>query len=129
MSVPIQNGKNTNLTQNSGTTPNVNSAIQDWFQKMTFTTIVKTIVNFQLVEQLTNVDFLGVWQPFTTRDLLMKPEGQRRWSWFMVHSDINLELTPDEIIAYQGQNYRVMQANDYKIYGYMEYHIIQDYQE
>lgn len=127
MSGPIQNAKNVLVSQNPGTLPNMSDAILNWFQAMTFTTIVKTVVNFVVVETPTNVTFQGVWQPFTTQQLVMKPIGQRDWKWFTVHAQISLALSPDDVITYQGTQYRVVEKLDYSSYGYFEYHLVQDF--
>lgn len=123
----IGNAANTPLNQNSGTVPDVSGAMLDYFQPMVFTTIVKTVENFQVKEIPTNINFIGVWQPFTDRQLSMKPEGQRKWRWYTCHSQTQLPLSPDEIITYLGEQYRVMSARDYKLYGYFEYHLVEDY--
>lgn len=123
----ISNASAILLTQNPGTLPNVGDALLNWFQPMVFTTIVKTIVNFQVVETETNVNFQGVWQPFTAQQLQMKPEGQRAWKWFSVHADPSLSLTTDEVITYQSTQYRVKGKTDYTGYGYIYYELVQDY--
>lgn len=127
MTTKIQNGKNTPLNANSGTVPNVSGAMLDWFQPMIFETVVKTVEGFQVVEDGTEISFQGVWQPFTDRQLQMKPEGQRSWSWFWVHADPSLILKNDEVIKYLGVQYRVMAQKDYRLYGYVEYHLVQDF--
>ena len=123
----IQNASQVPLNAQAGTVPNVSGAMTDWFQPMVFTTIVKTTVGFQLVETPTNVNFRGVIQPLMGRRLEMKPEGQRGWNWQLVHSDVSLKLTVDEVITYLGVQARVMTAKDYSLYGYLEYEIVLDY--
>jgi hypothetical protein len=125
---PIHNASDTLLTANPGTLPNVQEAMASWFQTLTFTKIVKTVVNFNAVEVRTNFAFQGVRQPFTSQQLMMKPEGQRKWKWEMIHAYPDLVLQPDEIIIFNGLNYRVMQKYDYTEYGYVQYDIVQDYQ-
>lgn len=127
MGIPISNASDIPLGSNSGTVPNMSGTIENWFQPMTFTRIVKTVVNFQVKETPTNVDFQGVWQPFSAKQLMMKPEGQRQWSWFTCHAEIGFELIADEVVTYLGVQYRVMQQTNYELYGYLEYHLIQDY--
>ncbi len=124
----INNASSIPLNANTGTVPDVSGALQNWFQPMVFTTIVKTIVDFQNVETPTDIQFMGVWQPFSSRKLSMKPEGQRAWKWFTVHSGIALGLKPDEVITYLGTQYRVMADSDYSLYGYFEYEIKEDYE-
>lgn len=123
----IQNGRNTPLNANSGTVPNVGDALLDWFQPMIFGVVTKTVQNFQAVETQVQVNFQGVIQPLTERQLMLKPEGQRAWSWFWVHADPSLILETDSDIVYLGKQYRVMSNKDYSLYGYIEYHLVQDY--
>lgn len=123
----IQNGKNTPLNTNSGTVPNLNDALLDWFQQMTFGIVEKTVENFQVIETQTQVAFMGVIQPFTERQLLIKPEGERARSWFWVHADPSLILKTDSVVIYLGKQYRVMSNKDYRLYGYVEYQLVLDY--
>ena len=128
MSVPIFNANSILLSQNPGTLPQMNDALFNWYQPMTFTTIVKTVgPTYDVVETPTNVDFLGVWQPFGPEDLKMKPEGQRSWSWFMVHAEPGLVLNTDDVVLYLGIQYRVMAKYNYACYAYMEYHLVLDF--
>lgn len=124
---PIANAANRPLNQNSGTVPDVGDALLDWFQPMVFTTLVKSVDGFQNVETPTDVNFMGVWQPMSMRRLAMKPEGQRSWKWFTVHAQPSLVLEPDEIVTYLGEQYRVMAHKDYKLYGYVEYELVNDF--
>lgn len=123
----IRNAKDVLLSSNSGTLPNMESTLLNYFQKLTFTTITKTTVNFEVVETETSVSFMGVRQPFSPQMLLMKPEGERSWKWEMIHSTPDLVLVVDDRITFGSVKYRVMQRLDYTEYGYLEYHIIADY--
>lgn len=123
----IVNGKNTPLNARAGTVPDVSGALQDWFQSMVFGIVTKRTVGFQVYETQEDVNFRGVIQPLRERALMMKPEGQQAWTWFQVHSDISLDLQVDADIRYLGVQYRVMARKDFKLYGYMEYHLVQDY--
>lgn len=127
MATVIQNGKNLPLNQSSGTMPDLSGAILNWFQPMTFGVVTKTVVNFQVRETKVDVTFQGVWQPMKPQSIRMKPEGQRSWKWFTVHALPSLQLTPDEVITYLGVQYRVADKLDYKLDGFVEYHLCQDY--
>jgi hypothetical protein len=127
VSIPISNASDVSLAANTGTLPNMESTMLDYFQAMTFETVVKTVVGFDVVETPTDVDFQGVWQPLSAQALMMKPEGQRAWKWFQVHAQVGLALQPDEVIKYQGVQYRVMARWDFAIYGYNLYHLVNDY--
>lgn len=107
--------------------PDVSHGMFDWFQAMTFIVLTKTVVNFQNFETELPVNFRGVWQPFNSEQLMLKPEGQRSWPWYMLHSQISLDLKVDDIVQYLGVKYRVMHKTDYKKYGYKEYHLVEDW--
>ncbi len=123
----ISNANSIRLNQNTGTLPDMEDAMRSWFQPMIFTRVQKTVKNSLVVETKTDISFSGVWQPFTAQQLKQMPEGQREWKWFTVHAQIGLSLKPDEIVIYLGNSYRVMEKLDYEIYGYNEYHLVEDY--
>lgn len=127
--MPIQNANTVKLNQNPGTLPDLSGALLNWFQKLQFNIVNKTTVNFQVVETLTPVETQGVRQPLSAQKLMIKPEGQRRWKWEMIHALPNTPLEPDMIIKFKDQNYRVMDKWDWTEYGYIEYHIVQDYDQ
>lgn len=107
--------------------PDVSGALFDYFSPLVFTTIVRTVVNFKVVETPTSVSFLGVWQPLGPEQLMFKPEGQRSWKWYMLHAQPSLVLSPNDVVNYNSVQYRVMTKSDYSLNGYMEYHIIEDF--
>lgn len=107
--------------------PDVSGALMDWLQPMIFTLISKAIKGFQVKETPTIYSFMGVWQPFSVRQLEMKPRGQRAWSWYMLHALPGLLLKADDVVAYDGVQYRVMQVNEYPLYGFNEFHLVEDY--
>lgn len=125
--MPIANGKNTPLNQRMGSFPDVSGALSDWFQKMTFGIVTKTVTGFQVVETVEEIFFEGVWQPLREQALFLKPEGQRDWEWFQLHATPVLDLANDSIINYLGVQYRILFRKDYKLNGYIEYHLINDY--
>lgn len=127
MKKQIFNASSLRLFQTVGTLPNMNSTMVEYFQPMIFTQILKSVVDFQNVETPTNIAFQGVMQPLKDRDLSMKPEGQRSWQWYWLHAEPGTPLKNDDTIMYQGKQYRIMSNKDYTQYGYVEYHLVQDY--
>jgi hypothetical protein len=123
----IKNASNLTLEQNQGTLPQMAGAFQNWFQPMTFVRVVKSLVNFLNVETLTPITFQGVMQPLSPEKIILKSEGQRSWIWQQLHAEPTLILIPDEIVTYDGKNYRVMEKLDYQKYEFIEYHLIEDY--
>jgi hypothetical protein len=123
----IKNASSIPLNIRTGAVPDVSGALQEYFQPMTFDVIVKTTVGFQASETTTPVDFRGTWQPFTDRQLFLRPEGQRAWSWFWLHADTALVLNVDDVVIWNGKQTRVMARKDFALYGYVEYHLVQDW--
>jgi hypothetical protein len=123
----IANAASQPLNFKTGTVPDVSGGMTDWFQPMVFTQVQKETDAFQVVETPTNVSFRGVIQPLTGRKLELKPEGQRAWTWLLLHSDPSLTLNVDEVVTYNGVQTRVMARKDFSLYGYVEYELVQDW--
>ena len=125
---PIFNANAVTLDKIPGTLPVVSDVIANWFQLLTFEHITKTTINFQVVETTTPMQFQGVVQPFTAQQLSIKPEGERSWKWYTIHAWPALSLVPDDVLVDQsGTQYRIMEKFDFKEYGYVLYHAVQDY--
>ncbi len=128
MPAPIFSAGSMSLDTNTGGLPNMEDAMYSYFQPMTFETVVKTVQRGgDVLEAPTPVTFQGVWQPLSAQALAMKPEGQRQWKWFRLHAQVFLNLKPDDVVIYLGTQYRVMARFDYVLYGYNEYHLVDDY--
>jgi hypothetical protein len=125
----IINGKNTPLTLRTGTVPDVSGALKDKFQLVAFKNISKSVEAFQNVDTETVVQFWGTWEPFTDRQLLLKPEGQRSWSWYMMIAEPGAVLETDDIAEWNGKPTRVMALKDWSLHGFMEYHLVQNWQD
>ncbi len=123
----IENGKNIPLNVRTGTIPDMGGALLSWFQPQVFSLVTKQTVGFELIETKTVVQFQGVIQPLSARELFYKPEGQRAWTWWMVHASPSLDLKVDDVITYLERQYRVQAKKPYDIYNYVEYHLVQDW--
>jgi hypothetical protein len=108
-------------------TPKMGAAICGWFLPMKFVQIEKKIVNYANVDVKTEINFEGMWQPFTAEDFALYPNITTSWSWFTVFACPKLELKSDDIIIYKGKSYRVKTKEDWSEYGYFRYNIIADY--
>ena len=123
----IRNAKDIPLLSSTGTLPNMGSTLLDWFQPMTLTKITKVVVDHQVSENEQEYRGMGVRQPMNAQEVQMKPEGQRSWSWNTFHCSPDIVMNGDEVFLYMGVRYRVMEKWDWKEYGYLEYHAVQDY--
>ncbi len=124
----IVNGSSRTLSQTSSSVPNVSEALDGWFKLTSVSTIVKTVVDYQTVETVTTKNIIAVLQPFTSRQLVIKPEGQRAWAWYTLHVKDSDDFALDDIITISSVKYRIMQKFEWKDYGYFEYQVIQGFQ-
>lgn len=128
MSQPIFNAGNLPLSFRSGTVSDLSGAMTDWFQPMVFSLVGKFFSSFQLFENATNLNFRGVIQPLSGRKLELKPEGQRTWTWLLLHAEMTLQLDVDDVVTYKDVRMRVMTQKDFSIYGFYEYELVQDWE-
>lgn len=124
----ITNGKDTPLASSPGRLPDVSDVLPDWFQRLRFDIITKSVVDYELSEVVVPVATYGVRQPMSAQQLAIKPEGQRAWKWETIHCLPDVPLRIDDIVVFGKQKYRVMQKWDWSEYGYQEVHICQEYQ-
>lgn len=129
MAGPIGDRSKANMFDTGGTVPNMSGALTDYFQAMVFNMLTKTSVAGQAVETEHPINFQGVIQPLDQEDLLLRPEGQRSWTWYTLHSDLALNLKTDDIVLWQGKPTRVMFKKDFVTYGYREYGLVQDWEQ
>ena len=124
----IANGANRPLFYPGGTVPGMETALEDWYQNIVFIPIVKTVSGFQVVETTSPINFRGMIQPFTPRELQLRPEGERSWSFFKVFAQVSLVLKTDDIILWLNKPTRVMAKTDWSLYSYVEYAVCQDWE-
>jgi len=103
--------------------PNLSNAVRAWSQKFTFDRITKSIVDYQLVETKSVLTFKGHIVPLSPTDLEIKPEGQRQWNWYEVHTTTALELDLDDEVYWKSKKYRVMSKTGDEDYGFYRYEI------
>jgi hypothetical protein len=123
----IANAKDIPLFKRTGTVPDASGALTDYYEPMIFTLIKKEVDGFQVLETPFPIHFQGIIMPLTERQLFLKPEGQRAWSWFLLYSDLALDLKVDDVVDYLGKQTRVMTKKNWELYGYREFHLIQDW--
>jgi len=123
----ITNAGNTTLNQAHSNLPNLSMTITKWFISIDFVRITKTTVDFETVETESSESFQGVVQNLDSKQLQIYPEAQRAWGWKMIHALPSLIMNVDDRMIFDSIKYRVMNIRDYKEYGYMEYHIVEDY--
>ena len=110
--------------------PNMANTLNGWEVPISIIKITQSIVDGDAVKGEEQIDFMGVWQPLRDEELQSKPEGQRSWEWYWIHAKSGaLNLQTQDKIKFQGKRFKVMAVKDYSLNGFVEYHIVRDYEE
>lgn len=123
----IFNAKNLTIGQTTPNLPNMGTTLEGWFQNLVIGLLTKSIVNNRVQEVTTNFETRGTIQPLSNEELEIKPEGERSWSWKMLHCQPSLSLKTDDIVTIKSVRYRVMALKGYDTYGYVRYELVVDY--
>ena len=110
--------------------PQISAAFCNWGVPLLLVRISQQIVNGFVQEYPQEIPFHGVVQPLSPKQLMLKPEGERAWTWLQVHVQASspVKLTPNDRFMYNCQKYKVMARLDYTANNYVEYHAVQDFQ-
>ena len=123
----ITNANSRPLSSFRSDVPVMTEVLDGWMRPTEVSLIVKSIVDFRTVETITLRTVSAVVQPFTSKQLSIKPEGERGWSWKTLHVKWPDSFNLDDVIAIDGERYRVDKKTEWNEYGYFQYEICQDY--
>lgn len=105
--------------------PNMQTTIHGFEDTFQFQIVQKATVDHDTVESSKVKPVLwfeGAIQPMPSRDLLIKPEGERKFKWWILYTDMELEL--DAIIKDPaGSVFRVMSTSNWNQSGYQQYQL------
>jgi hypothetical protein len=107
--------------------PQMTSTMSGWLVPITLGIVRKEQNGFTIREFVEEVSFKGVWQPLEMSRLQIKEDGQRHWNWYWLHTPMDLKIKIDDVVMFQGQQYRVMSDKNYSLNGFYEYELIEDY--
>lgn len=108
--------------------PNMRTTLAGFEDTMQFQIVKKTIVDHELVESSKEIPVLyfeGVLQPLHDRELLVKSEGQRKFKWWTLFTDME-NLAVDTVIQDPNKRtFRVMASGDWDDAGYFKYQLVE----
>lgn len=107
--------------------PNVSDTIQGWFRPLELVFVKSVVENMVTKSSQQTYTISGVIQPFTNQELKLKPEGERKWKWKLLHTTPEVDLTPGENFNIRGTSYRVMGKADWSDYGTNVFELVEDY--
>ena len=107
--------------------PDVSDAIRQFEETLQFQIVKKAVADHQLAQSSKvrpDLWFEGILEPLHPRELLVKTEGERKFKWWTMWSDIDLNV--DWIVKDEkGISYRVMATTDWRDGGYRQYQLIE----
>lgn len=113
---------------NQSNMPQITAALSNWQDALTIGKVVVTWDGGEKVETITSMSFTGTIQPLGAKQIALKPEGERAWKWLQIHVySGSLDIDIDNKIYVDNEKYKVMAIFDYARNGFMEYHIVRDY--
>lgn len=110
--------------------PQMGRAFAGWTQKITLVRRRQVVAdNGFVTDQDFPLSFEGTIQPLTPRQIALKPEGQRSWTWLQVHCLASeLDLKNNDRVIWNGDVYKVMGLLPYQLNNFIEYHLCRDFQ-
>lgn len=110
--------------------PNVSAALNGWQRAITLQKRTQIVDGYGgITFTLVNFTFMGTVQPLQAKQIELKPEGQRSWTWLQIHiQQPGFSLTTNDEILINGTIFKVMGQKDYTENGYIEYHCAYEYQ-
>jgi hypothetical protein len=115
--------------QTSSGMPQICAAFAGWTTQIVLMRHTETVENGIVKKCYNPLRFPGTIQPLSARAIALKPEGQRSWTWLQVHClALYCELIPGDRVTWNCSEYKVMELKDYSLNGYIEYHLVRDYQ-
>lgn len=123
----IPSANRLSVSQNATQLPDMGGTVKSYFRPLTLIYVLKSVVDHEITEARKELRCFGTIQPFSLRELKIKPEGQRSWDWQMLHTTPDVHLKNDEEFTEGGLRYRVMSNGKYSRYGYITYELVQDY--
>ncbi len=110
--------------------PQMRVAFGAWQRRISLVKRVQEVVEGLVTNIDTPFVLRGTIQPLSPKSIMLKPEGQRAWEWLQIHclaNDTSI-LQPNDLILWNTLQYKVMASNDYSLNGFIEYHLVRDYQ-
>lgn len=109
--------------------PQVGGTLNGWLSRVMIGIIRQSINNGLPVDIESKFGFVGMIQPLSPRKLELKPEGLRAFKWLQIYCPAGqLELKEGDKFTYQGERFKLMADSDFRLNGYVEYHVIKDFE-
>lgn len=109
--------------------PVVKGALRGWMKKYAVTTYTQTVVNHKVVNTPVTKYIMLNKQPTPPEVVARKPEEQRHWKFWDIHTTKELEFNIDDRFEIEGIGYKIKEKYPYKESGYFHYGCIEDFED
>ena len=125
--IKINPANRRNISQSPDVMVDASVGVQMFFQKILIELVYKQNEDGFLEEFVNPIYTMGVRISMTSRQLAVKPEGERKWKWSTLYTVPFPEINVDDIIQISGIKYRVMSSQANQEYGCRAYELLEDY--
>jgi hypothetical protein len=110
--------------------PQMQAAFAGWSAPIQIQLITQTVLDDGSVKDTTDpFNLRGVIQPLKPKEVALKPEGERAWSWYQMHIVGDAKgLKVTNKILWRGQRFKIMASKNYSQNNFWEFHMVEDYQ-
>ena len=123
----VQSANKRTVSEVTSSQPDMSGTVTGWSEQLVFTKLLKKIVDRESVDERREFTCMGIVQPFSAQGLKIKPEGERSWKWWMLHTTTAVDLQNGEQFVLRGIQYRVMSRKAYFRNGYYEYELVETF--
>lgn len=110
--------------------PQMGVAFNGWLNTITLKKITQEVKNGFVTDSEEDISFKGVVQPLSAKNLMLKSEGQRAFQWLQIHCfSTELNLKVNDRIKFKDKIYKLMNIWSWELNNFIEYHIVEDFQE
>lgn len=122
-------GKDIKINMINGMLPNVSDTLTGWEVDIYAVFVKQSMVDSEIINQDIIKKISGTLQPLKAEEVDLKPEGQRAWQWYDIHvKSVYPILRVEQKIKVNNIDYKIMAVKDYSLYGYVEYHVVRNYE-
>ncbi len=110
--------------------PQINAAFCGWGSVLQLVKITQQVIDGLVQDIAHQIPFHGIVQPLSPKQIALKPEGERAWTWLQVHIQASspVKIDTNDRFIYNCCKYKVMGRLDYAANNYIELHAVQDFQ-
>lgn len=106
------------------------NSITKWQDKLTLVKVTQVMSEGDTANIESYTDFKGTIQPLTGKQLDFKPAGQHAWGWWQIHCLQSVKnITVNDAIIFDGKRFKVMEIIPYSFSGYVEYHVVEKFND